>query len=338
MKNEDDFVLEICPQDERMPSLQQVQVMVSADVIDALTRFAETDLRREQGAMLLGTVSSHGSTTRVVVEAWIEAKYTDRNLASLTFTHHTWEYVAAEQERNYSHLKIVGWFHTHPGFGVFLSSYDLFIHENFFDLPWQIALVCDPIKKRIGCFVWDNEKVQSSQYELFNGTSSHATAAAKAYSSSIASASNEKTRVIPEKPHRRLPREGIIMFFLLGLSLGLLIGRKQPTFPWESRIGRVAIQTTLGNDTVSAPPGEGLLDTNESPVHEPMSPPQRPPIEEGNWILVHVQRGQTLIGIIRMLGISTSKLHSLAEINDLDNINLLRIGQVLKMPIDWLVP
>ena len=36
-------------------------------------------------------------------------------------------------------LKIVGWYHTHPGFGVEFSEMDLFIQQNFFGGPAQIA-------------------------------------------------------------------------------------------------------------------------------------------------------------------------------------------------------
>ena len=32
----------------------------------------------------------------------------------------------------YPDKKIVGWQHTHPGYGIFLSSYDIFIQENFY--------------------------------------------------------------------------------------------------------------------------------------------------------------------------------------------------------------
>jgi hypothetical protein len=50
--------------------------------------------------------------------------------------------------------KIVGWYHSHPDFGVFLSDMDMFIHRHFFNLPWQVAHVYDPIRKEEGVFVW----------------------------------------------------------------------------------------------------------------------------------------------------------------------------------------
>jgi hypothetical protein len=63
----------------------------------------------------------------------------------VTFTQETWNKIHADLEKHYSKLRIVGWYHTHPGFGVEFSDMDLFIQKNFFGAPTQIALVTDPI-------------------------------------------------------------------------------------------------------------------------------------------------------------------------------------------------
>src|SRR3954447_25139327 len=57
-------------------------------------------------------------------------------------------------ERNHHGRKILGWYHTHPGFGIFLSEMDLFIQNNFFPEPWQVASVYDPKSGEDGIFVW----------------------------------------------------------------------------------------------------------------------------------------------------------------------------------------
>ena len=56
--------------------------------------------------------------------------------------------------RNIRTHKIVGWYHSHPGFGVFLSEHDLFIQQNFFSNPQQVAWVYDPHTDEEGCFGW----------------------------------------------------------------------------------------------------------------------------------------------------------------------------------------
>ena len=52
----------------------------------------------------------------------------------------------------FANARIVGWYHTHPDFGIFLSDYDVFIHQHFFSGPGQIALVIDPVRKLEGVF------------------------------------------------------------------------------------------------------------------------------------------------------------------------------------------
>ena len=50
----------------------------------------------------------------------------------------------------------MGWYHTHPNFGIFLSHHDLFIHHNFFSQALQVAYVVDPINQTRGFFHWHN--------------------------------------------------------------------------------------------------------------------------------------------------------------------------------------
>ena len=61
------------------------------------------------------------------------------------------------KDSRYPDQRIVGWYHSHPGFGVFLSEHDLFIHRNFFSDPAQIAWVYDPHSDEEGCFAWEKE-------------------------------------------------------------------------------------------------------------------------------------------------------------------------------------
>jgi proteasome lid subunit RPN8/RPN11 len=88
----------------------------------------------------------------VIISAFIKAEYTDATNSTLTFTHETWEDVHAKRDKFHSDKKIIGWQHTHPGYGIFLSNYDVFIQQNFFNLPYQIAYVIDPIANIEGFF------------------------------------------------------------------------------------------------------------------------------------------------------------------------------------------
>lgn len=135
------------------------EVWMDDEVKNQIDLFAATDTSRELGGVLLGEVVLDGDTPLVRVLAAIEAKHTEAVHTSVKFTHATWDDINRVKDAKYPHMRIVGWFHTHPGFGIFLSRWDMFIQENFFNLPWQIAYVVDPVGKTSGFFRWENGKI-----------------------------------------------------------------------------------------------------------------------------------------------------------------------------------
>ncbi len=58
----------------------------------------------------------------------------------------------------------VGWYHSHPGFGIFMSGTDENTQLSHFNLEWQIAIVVDPVKIDIGCFTTSNVHKQVPLY------------------------------------------------------------------------------------------------------------------------------------------------------------------------------
>src|SRR5206468_2706651 len=76
--------------------------------------------------------------------------------AQVTFTGKTWTHIQEVMDQSYPDMRILGWYHTHPGHGIFLSDMDLFIHKHFFNLPWHLAFVFDPQNQEEGLFAWRN--------------------------------------------------------------------------------------------------------------------------------------------------------------------------------------
>lgn len=92
----------------------------------------------------------------IYIEANIRGQHSDSKAAQVTFTGETWNHIHNVLDRDFPELQILGWYHTHPGFGIFLSGMDLFIHENYFSAEHQLAFVYDPIGGDEGLFVWRN--------------------------------------------------------------------------------------------------------------------------------------------------------------------------------------
>jgi hypothetical protein len=65
--------------------------------------------------------------------------------------------------RGAEHKALVGWYHSHPDFGVFLSETDLEkTHRVLFAEPFQVALVYDPMRGRAGYFFWEGPHIIDS--------------------------------------------------------------------------------------------------------------------------------------------------------------------------------
>jgi proteasome lid subunit RPN8/RPN11 len=55
---------------------------------------------------------------------------------------------------------LLGWYHTHPDIGIFLSDTDLDkTHRRLFGELFQIALVYDPVRRRAGYFFWEGPQL-----------------------------------------------------------------------------------------------------------------------------------------------------------------------------------
>ena len=132
-----------------------VPLRVSADrgpIADVLAHGAGNP-EVEVCGVLVGSVLEDASGTWVQVRAAIRGQNAREQGAHVTFTQETWNHIHDELEKKHPGLSIVGWYHTHPGFGVFLSEMDSFIHRSFFGGPEQLSVVYDPLSGRLGFFV-----------------------------------------------------------------------------------------------------------------------------------------------------------------------------------------
>lgn len=130
-------------------------VTISSDVTRRIRQHARAHLKTEVCGVLIG----ESTGTNVEIHASIEALNAAQAGTHVTFTQDAWEEIYRVKDEQYPDARIVGWYHSHPGFGIFLSEHDLFIHENFFSSSGQVAWVYDPHSDDEGCFGWVAGKV-----------------------------------------------------------------------------------------------------------------------------------------------------------------------------------
>lgn len=115
-------------------------------------------LENEICGVLVGEVCQDGQGPFVWVKAAIRGAHAKEKRTEVAFTQETWETIHKTKDERYPKLQIVGWYHSHPGFGVEFSEMDIFVQQNFFPAPTQIALVTDPLSGQLAMLVCRDKK------------------------------------------------------------------------------------------------------------------------------------------------------------------------------------
>lgn len=326
-----------------------VKVYIKQDVYRALEKYALVDVEHERGTILLGDYCEELGKVYVIISNYIEARYTDASASTLTFTHETWDYVYKEQGAKYPDKKIVGWQHTHPSYGIFLSNYDLFIQENFFNLPFQVAYVIDPIQKIRGFFQWKNGKIEKLKgYYIYDDVGK----------SIKIEPEREITRKQPtHQSGRALPILSALAILIAGISLVSMFNMRSSLIEQKRKledsirtqqqeieaIGQGRLYEDQDGNTFS--PNELLeklksqqviLDNQQEIIEDlqaQIAKVQAGQTSSGDYIVYPVKTGDTLAEICKKLGIEYyANREMILNLNHIANENKIYTGQVLLFP------
>lgn len=130
---------------------------------DHLKEHLTIDSYTETGGVLVGQAYFCQKTNSYYTEivGSISAINTVGNRVHFEFTFESWKEIYKIRERDFPENVIVGWYHSHPGHGIFLSGTDLTTQRSCYNQIWQIAVVYDPINRQIGFFYGaDGKKIE----------------------------------------------------------------------------------------------------------------------------------------------------------------------------------
>lgn len=132
-------------------------VFMTETILERLLSYASSDTDMELGGVLVGKIGKTSRRLFLEVLDFIPASKGISRRASFEFTNEAQQEIHDVKESRFADLSIIGWFHTHPGYGIFLSSADDFIDRNYFKEKYHIAIVIDPCQEEpaVGVFVWN---------------------------------------------------------------------------------------------------------------------------------------------------------------------------------------
>jgi proteasome lid subunit RPN8/RPN11 len=125
-----------------------LRVFLRESCLKQMKHHAKNDVLREQAGILCGQVYIDDGEFYIAVTSAFPVNAVS-DLAHFKFDETSWEEIWGQLDHS---CTILGWYHTHPGMGVFLSATDARTQKQHFSSPWQIAIVIDPVSGQSGLF------------------------------------------------------------------------------------------------------------------------------------------------------------------------------------------
>lgn len=183
----------------------------------------------EKGGILFGNAYVDPDyKVYVEIKSAVAAPSTIGTGAHLEFTSASWQGIMDYAKTTHPQENIVGWYHSHPNLGVFMSGTDRNTQRAFFYHPWCVSIVYDPVRGEIAYFLGDNA-IQVNVVEFGGGDTENIMFSdpedkdpdPRIESSQEEETNNEVERSVPE-PEQNL-RNNKIVFLALPLLLILIV-------------------------------------------------------------------------------------------------------------------
>lgn len=146
------------------PRDESFRFYMAPEVHRGVQDHAKKDSSVEICGVLVGQWGRDEAGPFALATDYIRSTSAASKFAEVTFTHESWAEINREMDTRYADKRIIGWYHSHPDFGIFLSERDCFIHEHFFSGPGQVAYVVDPVRDLEGVFSWQGGKPASMSH------------------------------------------------------------------------------------------------------------------------------------------------------------------------------
>jgi len=122
--------------------------------------------RLEGMGLLIGVNCEHDGKRFVIVNEFMTTDTTS-TAVSVRFSPSAFEKLSQQLKGKLGESVVVGWCHSHPSYGCFLSSTDVSTQRRFFNEDFHVAAVFDPLKKE----VFGVKTVMSKRFYRLNGNS-----------------------------------------------------------------------------------------------------------------------------------------------------------------------
>lgn len=133
----------------RWKSFTGSAVAVHTDAMQQMRVHASSSADEIMGILRGRVLAENGRTLTLVLRAEPIEKASESR-TSVHMTQASWQQAWSTMHDD---LPVVGWYHSHPGFGIFFSHTDSASQRSYFREPWQVGVVIDPHSSATGAFL-----------------------------------------------------------------------------------------------------------------------------------------------------------------------------------------
>jgi len=327
-----------------------------------LYQYARSSVNGEKLAVLMGKTNIINGQKTVFISGVIQARFTEKIKGVETITKQSWKYISEEMEKYFPDLSIVGWMHSRPSFGAFVTSRDEAYHKKVFNSDSQVFFVVDPVdridrfyamdesgttmKPLKGYFIYYDKNPQMQEYMLENSLVqpktdydeeegnknkvSHLDAAAK-IRSVLASKETEKVRKVRNKyaVFTCVSAVFCVLCVLMSLSLASNI----------TRLKKLETEVVSVKESVEMQKEETKALAEDISKYDPVitvmaaenTNTKEEPVEKEKKTYT-IKEGDTLVEICRLFYGDDSMLDKIIELNKIDDPDKIYYGTVIELP------
>jgi proteasome lid subunit RPN8/RPN11 len=208
---------------------------IAPEVRRAIHQHAKADASIEICGVLVGNWHKDDNGPYVAITDYIRCDNASSKFAEVTFTHESWAQINKEMDSRFANARIVGWYHSHPDFGIFLSDRDCFIHEHFFYGPGQVAYVVDPVRDLEGIFAWHKGKPTPLPHFWIGNTIRTVEASERNVAAEMAKLGSSTGANTPSQSNASMPGNSSLGFATTAMGAMLLLILGYMYGGWHSR-------------------------------------------------------------------------------------------------------
>lgn len=155
--------MKVIKQDEveisfRKRSVANVKLFISQATLESMIDHGEEDLDVEVMGLMTGRVFRDDDGTYAIINGVLRSALISDEY-SVKFDKSSTDKLFDGVDSMNDDDVIAGWYHTHPGFGCFMSDTDQKTHQGIFGNDCGFAVVIDPLGQEIKAFGQGSEEI-----------------------------------------------------------------------------------------------------------------------------------------------------------------------------------